>query len=317
MPSENYLVTFTTAANLAGADALKASMLGLNATTVLLAAGLFAVFEVGKAGVENFKKQEEAVNLLNQAYATQGQTYDANRVALEAFIRTNAAYIANQYDVMAAMAALIRAGNSQEDALRALNIALDMAAVKHEDVSVEAILLEKALQGNVKALKEVGISTEYAAIQNNKLLTTEQKHLAILALIEAKYKDGRLVVDDYTGSQNKLNIAWQNFTGQAGGPIIGTLTEINKALETGVELLDLYGQLVAKLAAIGPFGGHFLSSSGPTTPGATVGGHGRATPTGAGAPQPIVIHNKLVLGGRELDLVANTIVNNARYRPGL
>lgn len=265
MPTERVLVEVVTVANMAGIEQAQAGMLGLSSTTMLLGATLGVAIAVGKAGIENYKKQEEATNLLTQAYATQKDTLAAHKAEIERFLSTNAAFISDQYDTEAAMAALVRAGNSETDAIRILGDALDLAAIKHEPVSEAASTLEKVLMGNSRALRDLGISTDvYNAIMKDKTLDAEQKHLALLTLIETKTKDGRAVIDDNVKSQNELTIAWQNFTAKTGPAVLDLWGKLNTAATTGLGIMSVYVDLLGRASDLLHSGVMATNPSGAT-----------------------------------------------------
>ncbi len=75
------------------------------------------------------------------------------RADLESFLTTNKRFIANQYDTETALGAIVRAGNNEKDAMRLLNDALDLSAIKHEDVTAAAksLVLVEAGNGRVAA----------------------------------------------------------------------------------------------------------------------------------------------------------------------
>jgi len=245
--NDKVLIEIVTAANLAGVEEAKASFLGMSASLLALTAVLGAVIVIGKAAIENYEAQQTALLGLEQATKATGQNYDKVKAAVQGFIDTNKQYISNQYDVISAAALITRAGNNETDMLRILNDALDLATIKHEDVSVAAKSLILAEAGNAKALKELGITTaEYNAIMKSKE-TQEQKDQALLTLIESKTKDGRKATTELSGAQSALNIDWQNFTARIGPGVVNIMTQLYTAADTAVQILDLADQAVVKL----------------------------------------------------------------------
>lgn len=248
--SDRVLILIETQAGLQGVAAAQKGFAGLNLSVVALAAVLGILAKVGQDAVENYGKQENALNLLKQATDTQGLSFDDVKGKVEDFIQTNKAYIDNQYDVITAAGQAVRAGNNQTDTLRLLNDALDLAAIKHESVGDAMTSLIKTEAGNSKSLKDLGITTEeYNAIMKDKLLTNEQKHHDLLALIETKTKDGKKSTDDLKQSQDKLNTDWQDFTTTIAPQVVEGQKGINDALDTGVQILELTAQLLDKLPA--------------------------------------------------------------------
>lgn len=247
MPVDRELIEVVTIANMAGVEAAQKGFLGLSASALALAAVIGATVITGKAAIENYNAQEEALNLLRQATEATGQSYALAQADVESFIETNKAYISNQYDVIAAAGQIIRAGHSETESMRILNDALDLAVLKHEDVSAAATSVIKVLAGNGKALKELGITTEqYNAIMKSKK-SQEEKDAELLALIEQRTNKARETTDKATQSQQRLTADWQRFTEKIGPGLVEMQDKFNEALDTGVQILDLADQFLVKL----------------------------------------------------------------------
>src|SRR6185312_5217668 len=181
MPKENVLVEIFTAFNAAGVKAAQKSFLGLQASTIALAAVLFVLIKLGKDAEDNYKKQTSATDDLTQAYATQGETLAANKQEIEDWLRLNAKYIDDQYDAQHAIALFVRAGNDQARTMRLINDALDLSAIKNQSLSDSATQLEGVLSGNSKALRMFGITTtEYNAIMGNTTIPLEERQGQLL-----------------------------------------------------------------------------------------------------------------------------------------
>jgi hypothetical protein len=156
------------------------------------------------------------------------------------WLNNNKQYVPNQYDARDALAAAVRAGNDQIDSMRMLNDSLDLATIKHEDVSAAMQTLILAEAGNAKGLKALGITTaEYNAIMKSTLSDAD-KHAALMALIETHTKDGRKATDDMSSSQKALNTNWQNFTSSIGPGVTTGLGDIYRLLDFGVQKLEWY-----------------------------------------------------------------------------
>src|SRR6266568_757520 len=128
-----------------------------------------------------------------------------------------------------------------QDAMRELNDALDLSTLRGMDLEDTQKQITLALTGSSKALKILGITTdEYSAIMKDKTLTAEQKHHALLVLIESKTKDGRKAQTDLTQSTQALNKDWQDITTKVGPPLLALFTFIvGKADELVKALSDL------------------------------------------------------------------------------
>lgn len=345
--TDRVLIEVVTTAQLGGLEQAKAGFLGMNAGVLAMAVALGFAIKVGKDALDNYAAQQTALNLLDQAYHTQGDTLDNNRQRLDAFISTNAAFISNQYDVIGAMANIVRAGNKTVDSWRILNLALDMSIAKHKDVSEEGLLLERVLKGNSKALREVGVSTaDYSAIMKSHH-SQAWKVNQILDLMESKYHNARGAVDHTKQSQNELTLAWQNFTTDTAPLVAKGIDDIAKSATTALGLLDLTIIALEKLQSLqattpanGDFWDGFIAAMNgvmPVNPPAggggvnmgkgghaktgppSKGGHGgRATPDEFGT-SPIVINNHFagyLTDPATLDRFTNEIVRALTFRPG-
>ena len=187
------------------------------------------------------------------ATTVQGATLNVDELhaRVKAFIATNEKYISNQYNVETAMASIIRAGYDEETAFQILNDALDLSVIKHEDVTDAEKQLILALAGNKRVLKELGISNdEFDAIMKSKTLTTAEKHIKLLALIETHTKDGKKNLDDNTQSQNELTKSWQDFTERVGPPLLDIWSKLNQAAATGLGIISVYLDLNKKLSQL-------------------------------------------------------------------
>ncbi len=216
---DRVLVEIVTAANLAGVEAAKAGFLEMNASTLALGVALGALIFIGKSAIENTEAQAKAQLNLKQAADAGRLSFTDLQTAFDKWADTNRRYIPDQYAAETALAAFIRAGATGPEALRELNDALDLSIIKSEDMSTAQQTITLALAGNSRGLKTLGITTtEYNAIMKSTM-TDEQKHAALLALIESKTKDGRKAQTDLTQSTNDLNKSWQDITTKVGPPL--------------------------------------------------------------------------------------------------
>src|SRR5207237_7484830 len=93
-----------------------------------------------------------------------------------------------------------------------------------------------------QALKVLGITTEeYSAIMNDKTLTAEEKHHALLTLIESKTKDGRKAQTELTQSTQAMNKDWQDITTKVGPPLLGLFTFIVDKADALINALNWLG----------------------------------------------------------------------------
>lgn len=221
-----------------------------------------------EANADAQQKLTDATATVTTEVYHQSINLDSLKAKYAEFKSANAGFISDQYDTETALAAIVRSGENETDAIRILNDALDLAAIKHETVGEAAKSLDLALAGQGKSLKELGITTdEYTAIMHNKTLTTEERHLALLKLIESKTKDGRDIIDSTTQSQNKLTIAWQDFTAKTGPDVLAMWRGITDAAATGLGILELTVEAYDKIARLihGAVASSFAPGSGSAT----------------------------------------------------
>jgi hypothetical protein len=347
VPTDRVLVEIVTAANMAGVEQAKAGMLGMTPAMLGLAAAMGIVVFTGKAAIDNYKAQETASRLLEQAYATQNDTLAKHHAAIEAFLGTNAKYITDQYDTQTALAQVVRAGNNTTQALRILNDALDLSAIKHVAVSEAANMLVLAEAGNSRGLRFLGITTvEYNEIMKSKL-SVEEKDAALLTLVETKTAKGRQTTESLAQSQNSLNYEWQNFTAKIGPNVIAIQHGITEAAATFVGILGVTLDLLQKTGQAGTNAFNAIASaargaasaarsahipgfaSGGTVPGsigapmlAMVHGGETITPAGGGGgggggPEiHIHIDQGAYIDGPSIDILTNRIAQRLRFVTG-
>jgi len=219
--------------------------------------------------------------------------------------------------VIKAFALITRAGHGEIEAMRILNDALDLAVIKNEDVSVAAETLVKVLAGNSRALRELGITqAQYnAALASGH--TQAEKYAAVLALVEKATAKGRDTTDSATQAQDRMTIAWQNLTAKTGPSILTWLAKVTEALTTGVEILQIYAELIQKIHDLG-------AATFKPQPGAIPAGHGLGHgPSAASSIAPngggdIHLHIGTLIGadGPGMDRLAREILQRARFAPG-
>jgi hypothetical protein len=208
-----------------------------------------AYLALGDAQIREKQAQDaltDATNAANVAGAVnattvQGQTIfvgDLDTV-LQNFIQTNKAYIDNQYDVISAAGDFVRAGNGQADTLMLLNDALDLsiaAGMSYSD-SVNEIILAEAGRG--KGLAKLGISQQDYKNAVAGTTTEQQKAIAIHDLLNPKIDKARQETSDLQQAQHTLNTDWQDFSTRLAPLVVGGLTDITKAADTALQMLNL------------------------------------------------------------------------------
>jgi hypothetical protein len=202
----------------------KTEATGSAAFTKLAAAGKVAFLAIGAlavgVGVESVKLAddfEKAHANLQTAVVNSGhkmkeftKTIDLQHKSFE-----NLGYSNTEYE--AALGALTTATNSPTKALQYMGVVADFAATAHKPLEDAALAVGKALAGNLRPLKQLGLDLPFAATNAVKL-ETAQKNLtkAQEALTEAVAKHGpkseqaRKATEALTEAQDKVNKATNN-----------------------------------------------------------------------------------------------------------
>lgn len=126
--------------------------------------GVGALVEGTKSVIEISEKHERSVKDLEQAYKASGYQLGQFRGDIEGWIDSNKGFIESQDQAREGFAMMTRAGLDQNQVMDAMNVSLDLAALKHislEDAERRVLL---GLEGNARGLKELGIQLK--TIQN-------------------------------------------------------------------------------------------------------------------------------------------------------
>jgi hypothetical protein len=177
---------------LGGVQGLMNSGIGLGLAGLAGAAALGLGVAGAKSAVDNAEQQEKAYASLAQAAAIKGQSDQQLVATTNALIATNTSYIANQYDAVNAMALFTRAGFDQKTAAEALQVSINLAALKSISLADAAQMVDLAMMGNGRAVRELGIDmksltaeqdTSETAAKNldtaQKNVDTSSQHLAV------------------------------------------------------------------------------------------------------------------------------------------
>ncbi len=264
------------------------------------------------------------------------------------WLANNKRYVPDQYDAKTALASFVRAGSDATDAMRMLNDALDLATIKHEDLTSAANTLIMAEAGNSKGLRDLGITTaQYNDIMKGTA-PTQQKNADLLALIETKTANGKLSTDALSQSQRQLNTDWQTFTSTIGPGVNTTLAGITDGADAALVAITLAATAFTAFANNNQGWANFqnwllgsptataIEGARNTLPGNpninSTGGSNAASNTNSGlnaiggelATQTTLlqgIHAALTNPGRRggtqsLDTLANALAARSRYAPG-
>lgn len=142
---------------LGGLQGLMGGGLGMGVAALGVTAGIGIGIEGAKQGIDNAERQAKATEGLRQAAEASGMSFDRLNRATNDYLRTNREVIPNQYDAIDAMALFVRAGNDEKTTTEAMGVALNLSALKHIDLKEAARMVELALMGNGRAVRELGI----------------------------------------------------------------------------------------------------------------------------------------------------------------
>lgn len=133
------------------AGGLQGTLMGVG----LLAAG--ALVEGAIKVDEVYREQVKASADLKQATDATGTSYEDLSKQFEDFAAQNQSFIANQNEAKDVLATFIRAGFDAKDAMTDLGIALDLASLKHEDLTTAGTQTLLMLEGQGRVAKQLGI----------------------------------------------------------------------------------------------------------------------------------------------------------------
>ena len=150
----------------------KAALFGLGAAAV----------GVGVMGVEMADKFEQSHTKLVTALKNTGTTFDAYSSQIGVAQKTMESYGYTNAQTQEALANLTTALKDPKKALDDLSLAADLAKYKHIDLADAATAVAKAQEGNLKALKQMGIDLPIAA---GGALKLQQAHDALSKATDA------------------------------------------------------------------------------------------------------------------------------------
>lgn len=186
-------------------SALSSSLVSGAAQWVTLAAGIGAVSEVLKLGVQAAAEHEVAVARLDGILQATGQYSTEASISLQGLSESLARQTGNSREAMLATEALLVSfGASQQNVPRLTRLVADLSAGLKIDLSSAAMIVAKALEGNFTILRRWGVE-----VDANKT-KTEQFASAVLQL-ESRFGGLSEKIKDTTWGafQNLGRSIWQ------------------------------------------------------------------------------------------------------------
>src|SRR3990167_9413384 len=221
------------------------------------AAGL-ALSAVGAAGVLVFTKavksaveEERGINLLDQALRNVGQSYDAQRVAIEAVIeaqqrKTNF----GDGEQREALQKLLALPGDYEGSLAALPALLDTAAGLNIDLAAASTLVGRGLAGNTELFSRYGIEIEKGASQTE----------LITKLLQQFGGSAAAASDPLSRLNNRIGDVFETF-GKALLPIVEKVAVAVEGFARVLAALD--PKVVTVIAVVGGLAVAFAAVAGP------------------------------------------------------
>lgn len=218
-----------------GITALKAI-----ATGAAVAAGAIAAFTT--VAVKGAMSEEKSIILTNAALRQRGFDLDALGPKVEAQVKAFERFGLEGENVRAGIEAGSRFFKNQENLLRANAVAANIAAVTDQDLATVMGILGKAVQGQTRGLKTLGIQVEEGAKLKDILAAADEKYAGIADEL-ANSTSGKLLA-----AQEKFNGAMDEF----GLKILPLVQEVltfltEKALPVFQDLMEDLGPIVGTL----------------------------------------------------------------------
>lgn len=189
---------------------------GLGALVVGLGAAAMGVEKVN----ETYQEQQRAAGNLKQATDAMHVSYkDASR-ALEDYAAQHVGLISDVNQAEEAEAAFVRAGFDVKDSMTAVEVAVNLAAIKHEDLATAGHQVLLMLEGSGRVAKELGIDMKSLANSSDndatafkkleeatKSVNTAQSELDTRSRILRDAQEQLKLKEDELGGSHKLTAA--------------------------------------------------------------------------------------------------------------
>jgi hypothetical protein len=125
--------------------------------------GVGALVEGGKKINETYQEQLTAAGELKQATDATGASYEEASRALEDYVKQSEGLVSNVNQAKDVEAGFIRAGFDVKDSMTDVSIAVNLAAIKHEDLATAGHQVLLMLEGNGRVARELGIDMKTLA----------------------------------------------------------------------------------------------------------------------------------------------------------
>ena len=198
-------------------------------------------------------KDQAAQQQLAQAIDNTGHSWADYQGRVEEAIKSQEHFGNTAAETQNALQVLTQATNDPAKALHLLGLATDLAASKHESLTEASTQLGRAVNGNTRLLKEMGIQVPKVGTAVGDFATqADQASYIVTQLTTKLHGDAAAAADTFTGHIHALTAAFEDqaaVIGQKYGPALTavgsavtiistgykTYTEIMKAAKTATE----------------------------------------------------------------------------------
>lgn len=126
-------------------------------------------------GIRGAIAEEKGIARLDQALKTNVAGWDGNRDAIEKVITAREGLGFSDDELRDSLGTLVTRSGNVTQALKDQGLAMDYARFKQVDLATASSTVAKALQGNLKALKEMGLSLRSGATQAEIFAAVQSK----------------------------------------------------------------------------------------------------------------------------------------------
>ena len=236
-PKVSILITARDAASKV-IDSVKSNLTGFGRSTKSMFASLtssvsgfatvLAALGAGRlmaSAVDEALAAERAARLLRDSVERLGFDYGRLAPQIGAYVDAQARAAALDNDeVAAALATLITRSGNLTGSMKNLNAVLGLAKKEHMDLSSAADIVGRAMGGNLRQLKQLGIDTK----DTGEAIRRLRAQYAGFAEQEAQ---------SFEGAQNRMKVAWGNLL-EAGGKVITQSPTLRAAMANMAATLD-------------------------------------------------------------------------------
>lgn len=212
------------------------------------AAGIGQVVQGLQWATKEAEANQQAWVDLQAALKLTGPEWDAARDKINEFASTIQKTTAFSDEmVVGAVQRMATFGMTYEQGMKAVSVAVELAAAKHIDLQTATDLLGKAFMGNTAILSRYGINIDQIKESMGKGATDAQVYEAVLAQLNEQFGGTAAAqAQTYAGAQERLKNAMSDLGEKIGGMVLPALAGITEKM---IPVVDWLGQGVDKVQA--------------------------------------------------------------------